>query len=165
MREEIIRQRAMGPFPGRPRHVVAGHGDLADSSRKSWDDGHAHIVAAGPRAPRRSDPLVGLVDADGALATVDATGTARILAAEPGTTFGFPAWSPDGSRVAAVEDRATDTSIAIFAVRPGGAAPSPSPAPVVVYRSDALPPFYLYWTPAWRRVSFLATETDGISLP
>jgi len=108
--------------------------------------------------------MVALVDRDGALATVDASGAKRILAAEPGTTFGFPAWSPDGSRLAAVEDRATDTSIAIFAARPEGSAASPSAAPVVVYRSGAIPPFYLYWTPDGRRISFLATEADGISL-
>ncbi len=132
-----------------------------------WQSGRsapAATTASPSPGTARSDPLVALVDRDGALATVDASGTATVLASEPGTTFGFPAWSPDGSRVAAVKYGATDTSIAIFTVRPGGAAPSPPPAPVVAYRSAAVPPFYLYWTPDGQRVSFLATETDGISL-
>ena len=126
--------------------------------------GTAIATASSSPGTARSDPLVALVDRDGALATVDAAGTATILASEPGTTFGFPAWSPDGSRVAAVKYGSKDTSIAIFTVHRGGAAPSPPPAPVVVYRSAAMPPFYLYWTPDGQRVSFLATETDGISL-
>jgi TolB protein len=132
-----------------------------------WQTGRSGpAVAAASPSPgtARFDPLVALVDSNGALATVDSTGMAAILASEPGTTFGFPAWSPDGSRVAAVKYAAKDTSIAVFTVRPGGVAPSPAPAPVVVYRSAAVPPFYLYWTPDGQRVSFLATETDGISL-
>jgi hypothetical protein len=126
--------------------------------------GPATASASPSPGTARSDPLVALVDRSGALATVDGSGTATILASEPGASFGFPAWSPDGSRVAAVKYGATDTSIAIFTVRGAGAAASLPPAPIVAYRSAAVPPFYLYWTPDGQRVSFLATEADGISL-
>ncbi|HEX2756490.1 MAG TPA: hypothetical protein VHM48_13560, partial [Candidatus Limnocylindrales bacterium] len=50
-----------------------------------------------------------------------------------------------------------------FGAHPTDSGPSPA-APVVVYRSADVPPFYLYWTPDGQRVSFLATEADGISL-
>ncbi len=112
----------------------------------------------------RSDPLVVLIDHDGALATVDAAGTSTILAHESGTTFGFPAWSPDGSRVAAIAYGAGDAAISIFPVPATGRRSSQAPSPVVVYRSAQVPPFYLYWTPDGRRISFLATESNGISL-
>jgi TolB protein len=114
--------------------------------------------------PSRPDPLVVLIDRGGALVTVDSAGQKVTLADEPGTTFGFPAWSPDGSRVAAIAYGADDAAISIFPVPAGSQRSSQAPAPVVVYRSAAVPPFYLYWTPDGRRISFLATEADGISL-
>jgi TolB protein len=107
-----------------------------------------------------------MVDATGGLFTVDGAGRSTSLAVVPDSAFGFPAWSPDGSRIAAIRTGSADTTIEVFEVGRGDVAPSPSPpgAPVVVYRSATVPPFYLYWAPDGERVSFLATETDGISL-
>ena len=116
-----------------------------------------------PLAAGRS-PLIAMVDLAGALATLDATGRRTALDAEPGVTFGFPTWSPDGSRVAVVRSTALDASISMFGVRPGSPGTTPAPTPVVVYRSSDAPPFYLYWAPDGTRITFLATETDGISL-
>lgn len=127
-------------------------------------DGPAPAPPGPSTTQARSHPLVALVDRNGALATADGAGSARILAAEPGTVFGFPAWSPDGSRVAAIAYGDTDTAISIYPVPAADAPSSQAPAPVVVYRSSAVPPFYLYWTPDGQHISFLATEADGISL-
>jgi TolB protein len=121
-------------------------------------------TVTGSPGPSRPDPLVVLIDRGGALVTVDSAGQKVTLADEPGTTFGFPAWSPDGSRVAAIAYGADDAAISIFPVPAASQRSSQAPAPVVVYRSAAVPPFYLYWTPDGRRISFLATEADGISL-
>src|SRR5258706_4507544 len=63
--------------------------------------------------PARSDPLVALLNRNGALVTVGASGQQVVLGGEPGATFGFPAWSPDGSRVAAVAYGATGTRLSI----------------------------------------------------
>ena len=82
--------------------------------------------------------------------------------AVPDVIFGFPAWSPDGSRIAAVGSGSADTAIYVFNVRRSGTADKAEP--VVIYRSPGSPPFYLYWTPDGQRVAFLATEADGLSL-
>jgi TolB protein len=126
--------------------------------------GPAPALPGASSAQVRSSPLVALIDRNGALATADGAGHARILAAEPGTVFGFPAWSADGSRLAAIAYGDTDTAISIFPVPAADGPSSQAPAPVVVYRSAAVPPFYLYWTPDGQHISFLATEADGISL-
>ena len=48
-----------------------------------------------------------------------------------------------------------------MAVAPDGAATG---APATVYSSADHPPFYLYWSPEGRRLTFLTTRTDGLAL-
>ncbi len=120
-----------------------------------------------PTSGVRPAPLIAVVDTGGSLAVIDQAGRRRELAAS-GAQLGFPAWSPDGARLAAITAGAGGPAISVFAVTPEDLAPSPpessAPAPRVIYRSAAIPPFYLSWTPDGQRVSFLATEADGISL-
>ena len=40
----------------------------------------------------------------------------------------------------------------------------PQPIPLIVYRSADRPPFYLYWSPDGRALTFLTTEPDGLAL-
>jgi WD40 repeat protein len=105
---------------------------------------------------------IAVVGRDGSLSLVDPSRQSAVLSDAAGVSFGFPTWSPDGSRVAAVGYRGTEASISIFAARSGTT--DPSPGPVVIYRSSDASPFYLYWLPDGRNVSFLATEPDGLSL-
>jgi TolB protein len=98
----------------------------------------------------------------GSLSLVDSTGRSTVLSDGSGVSFGFPAWSPDGSRIAVVAAGANDTTIDVYGVGPGGAAPNPMP--VVIHRSATIRPFYLYWAPGGRSVSFLADEGAGLSL-
>jgi TolB protein len=141
---------------------------------------HARVGRGPSSAQPNHDPLVALIGRDGGLAVADGKGRVDRLAGGGNATLGFPAWSPDGSRVATVVTGAGAPSISVYPVQQGGAreatgsgtprTSSPDPVggggatPVVVYRSAASPPFYLYWTPDSQRVSFLATEPDGISL-
>ncbi len=101
-----------------------------------------------------------IVDADGHLTTMDAAGGSAQALGEPGVAYAYPAWSPDGGRIA-VLGQAAGARIDVFAVGPNGAATG---APATVYSSADHPPFYLYWSPDGRRLTFLTTEPDGLAL-
>jgi len=104
-----------------------------------------------------SPGLIAVVDEFGALSTWDGAGGSRVSYPMPGVVFGFPAWSPDGSRIAVTGQGADDTAIYVFTV-------ATNDQPTIVYRSQDRPPFYLYWTPDGRSITFLATEPGSISL-
>ncbi len=48
----------------------------------------------------RASGLIAAIDESGALSTVDARTGAEVQYPAPGVVFGFPAWSPDGTRIA-----------------------------------------------------------------
>ena len=102
-----------------------------------------------------------VVDAGGYLLTMDAVGGSVTSYGQPDVRFSFPAWSPDGSRIAVIGERAGVTSVDVFkAVAQGTRASDPT----VVYHSADSPPFYLYWAPDGRELAFLTTEPIGLSL-
>src|SRR6266540_2188278 len=72
---------------------------------------------------------------------------------------GNPVASPIPAEVAG---GANETSISVYEVRSG--ATDPSSGSAVIFRSATARPFYLYWAPDGRTVSFLATESHGLSL-
>jgi len=110
-------------------------------------------VAVDPTSPG----LIAVVSDDGQLSTMDDGGGSRSVYLTPGVTFGFPAWSPDGSRIAITGQSADGTAIYVYAV-------GRRSQPTVIYRSADKPPFYLYWTPDGQSVAFLATEGSSIAL-
>lgn len=140
--------------------VVAGLAGLA-----VWQADRPSAATAPGASPATASPLIAAIDATGALVTVDAAGRRTILSpAEPGVAYGFPAWSPDGARLAVVRSTSADASISILPVARGDQRSSPPPTPVVIYRSAEIPPFYLYWAPDGSRLTFLASEAQGLSL-
>jgi TolB protein len=108
----------------------------------------------GPPAPR-----VVLVDPTGGLAIVDSAGGGRTTHAPSGTVFSFPAWSPDGTRVAAVATMDETAAVQVFDT----ARDAPAEG-TTLYTSGDSAPFYLYWTPDGRAITFLTVEGDGIAL-
>jgi TolB protein len=110
---------------------------------------------------QRAGPRLATVDAAGALTWMDARGGSPVSYSKSGLVFTFPAWSPDGTRIAAVGTNAEGTGVYIVHARTATDTPS---EPTVIYQSADRPPFYLYWTPDGRQVSFLTTEPDGLAL-
>ena len=117
------------------------------------------ITINGDRTER--EPRLAVVDAAGALTWMDGRGGSPVSYAQPGLVFQFPAWSPDGTRIAAVGTNADGAGVYVIDAR---AATDPPGEPRVIYQSADRPPFYLYWTPDGRQVSFLTTEPDGLAL-
>ena len=102
---------------------------------------------------------IAIIDESGGLATMDGHGGSIVPHPVEGVTFQFPAWSPDGSRVAAIGNETDAGGVYVFDTRGEVAA-----APAVIYRSAEQTPFYLYWTLDSRQVTFLTTESEGLAL-
>lgn len=115
-------------------------------------------MAAGPGERRAAGVnRIVFVDPDGRLGTVAPDGGDPRLVSGEGVMYQFPAWSPDGSRIAAVGNDGAQGLLAVL--------PDQESAPAVdVYQSAGRSPFYLYWSPDGRRVSFLANNPGGIAL-
>ena len=72
-----------------------------------------------PQPPLPGVPArLAVVDTEGRLVTMDATGGAREIWDVPGVSFQFPAWSPDGSRIAFSSTR--DGNTEIYSMNPDG---------------------------------------------
>ena len=105
---------------------------------------------------------IAVIDSAGHLRTVDAVGGAERRYDMAGLLSGFPAWSPDGLRLAAVAVDSGDAGLFVLDDAPSTSTPDGLPDPI--YHSPVEPPFYLYWSPDGRQVTFLTTEPDGLAL-
>lgn len=116
----------------------------------------ATAAATNPGLPR-----LAVVDAAGHLRTMDAAGGSIASFGPPGVAFTFPAWSPDGSRIATIGQADGEAGVYVFKVPTDGTAPADA---VVIGRSADRPPFYLYWSPDGGRLTYLTTEPTGLAL-
>jgi TolB protein len=143
-------------------------------------------IPSGNLSPTPRPARLVALDASGGLATMDGEGGTVVPYPAPGVEFQFPAWSPDGTHVAAIGLHGGSGGVYVFAVpppgsagavgmSPGGTALASAAAPLrsagvatdepgVIYRSADRQPFYLYWTPDSRQVAFLTSEPAGIAL-
>ena len=111
--------------------------------------------------PLATTGSVAIEGVDGSLSVVDARGITTPLVDASLGIYGFPAWSPDGSRIAALRSNGTDIALVMIDVADRG---SSSITPKVIFQTPAISPFYLSWHPDGTAVSFLADEGGGISL-
>jgi WD40 repeat protein len=116
------------------------------------------ILTTGSETSGSTTPRLAVTDAAGALHTADRRGTKLADYPLKGVDFGFPTWSPDGTRIAVTGTR--DGSAAVYVVDTTQAGATPR----AVYDNADVPPFYLYWSPDSRQVAFLAQEPDKIAL-
>jgi TolB protein len=119
------------------------------------------FVLARPAATAMSPLRLVVVERDGGVTTIDASGTGRHAFDSGGMRYQFPAWSPDGTQVAAIGRLDNLVTVDVF-----NADPAASGLPRRIYESTQRPAFYLYWTPDSRHVTFLTTEPapDNIAL-
>ena len=112
------------------------------------------LVAAG---------MLAVVDPAGAIVTMDAAGGSPVRHEVQGVTFAFPAWSPDGTRFAAIGTGIGEAGVYVFSFGATGDG-TPISAPTVIYRNAQHQPFYLYWTPDSSAVTFLTNEPGSVAL-
>ncbi len=151
--------------------VVAGCGGPAPSaSPASTETASANpspaIASVAPTVSPRSDQPIASTGSlavrasDGSLSIVDADGKQTLLSDAANGTYGFPTWSPDGSRIAAVRASGTGTEVVVF-----DPASSGDPVdPVVLLHNEQIAPFYLFWAPDGEALTFLATEGNVLAL-
>ncbi len=108
-----------------------------------------------------NDPRLALIDAAGRLVTTDPAGGDIVPYGDASVVYSFPAWSPDGSHIAALGRDRDRAAIHVFEVR-GGSESAAEPA--ILYASADEPPFYLYWSPDSLEVAFLTSSADGLAL-
>lgn len=117
------------------------------------------LLAASPRASVSSTAgRIVVVDANGLIRTMDPLGGSERRYALTGRPAQFPAWSPDGGRLAVV------AGPGLFVLDDLVSGPSPETIPSPIYQSGEEPPFYLYWSPRGDQVTFLTSEPDGLAL-
>jgi TolB protein len=126
------------------------------------------VVTVRPEPPSAPPPTlttdasrIAVIDANGGLSTTDALGGSLIRYGGADVDFSFPAWSPDGTRIAVLGQGPDETGVYVFTTPDAGATPA---EPAIVYRSGDRPPFYLYWSPDGQALTFLTTESDGLAL-
>lgn len=74
---------------------------------------------------------------------------------QDGQSYRLPTWSPDGRYLAFI----SSTGNSLFYVSPATAG-----SPVVLFDRQNSPPFYLYWVPNSRAITFLTQEEDGLAM-
>lgn len=116
------------------------------------------IITAAPAQTTAQPPRLAVTDRDGKLHTMDASGGSVTDFGASGVQFGFPTWSPDGTRIAVTGKDKDSTAIYVFD------AGTASAKPAIVYDSAAVPPFYAYWSPDGGHIAFLAQKPDKIAL-
>ncbi len=91
----------------------------------------------------------------GQLAIMQADGSNQLILSGDAERLQFPAWSPDGNKLAAIGADANGGFVRIY---------DEALKATEVYRSSQQPPFYLYWSPDSSKLGFLANHPTGIAL-
>ena len=100
---------------------------------------------------------IAFVTLEGQLATINPDGSdLTVLSEGEMELYQFPAWSPDGNKIAAVRSRRDGGAVVAYSFGPDGTEEA------VLYSSAVEPPFYLYWAPDSRTVSFLANDRQRV---
>lgn len=111
------------------------------------------IIAPDPTAQPVPINRIVFVSPDGDLQTITPEGSDARVISDGSIDFQFPAWSPTGEDIAAVGNNA------VYLL-----ADSEKQSIRQLYFSRGQSPFYLYWSPNGRMLSFLANHPQGLGL-
>jgi TolB protein len=100
---------------------------------------------------------IAFVDSAGRLGTVAPDGSDSRLLTGAGAVYQFPAWAPDGDRIAAVGVDGSEGGVYVWADEENALRGD-------LFTSSMRPPIYLYWSPDSRQVSFLANDRSSLGL-
>lgn len=96
---------------------------------------------------------IAYVNLNGELETISPQGEDRHTITQGDHFFQFPAWSPDGARIAAVGSTRERSGVFVFADDESGIVRNTDPRSI--YESDDDAPIYLYWSPDNQHLSFI----------
>ena len=116
-------------------------------------------VTAEPTLPAAAEPTINrivIVNAEGQVETLSPTGQDRRVLTSEGRSvfFQFPAWSPDGRRLAVIGTRLNGGGIYVL---PDVVGADNMPENQVYFSADETP-IYLYWSPDNTKLAFLANQ-------
>ncbi|MDX1664244.1 MAG: hypothetical protein R3272_10635 [Candidatus Promineifilaceae bacterium] len=147
----VARADGFAVLPGITERVDKA--DAATPSEPADDEGVAPLPEQDATAGV-PEGRIAFVSPRGHLGTVAPDGSNERIVSAGDEIFLFPAWSPDGQRLAAIGGDDEQAGVYTFA----DVADSEGH---LLYQSDEQAPVYLYWAPDSRRVSFIAgTEAD-----
>lgn len=94
------------------------------------------------------------VNNNGRLGTIAPDSSDERVIGSGNTLYQFPAWSPDGTSLAAIAASRTGVRVVVLS-------DASETSETEIYASIAEAPFYLYWSPDSQKVSFLASSTSA----
>ncbi len=119
----------------------------------------AEAQGAAPTSTSNTNNRIVLINDENQIEIVAPNGfTRQTLTDEKDIFFQFPAWSPDGSQIAAIGGKFNGSGVYALSEIENEA------EPVILeelYFSSPQNPFYLYWSPDSRQISFLANKPSA----
>lgn len=98
------------------------------------------------------------INGEGQVVTIDPSGQNDRVLTDTDRRFQFPAWSPLGDQIAVIGTNRSGASLHVL--QEGEEAVDPNS----LFADRQNSPFYLYWSPDNRHVSFLANHPQGMAL-
>jgi TolB protein len=107
---------------------------------------------------------IAYITLNGDLEVANSDGMSRRSIASGDRFFHFPAWSPDGRRIAAIGGNRERDGIYVFEDEDALMAVVEPTAEHTAYESSRNPPIYLYWSPDSSHISFIAARAEEQSM-